>query len=312
MQSSPLVGIDLGGTAIKAGALGPAGEILGRRSVTVPETETPEPLVRAMADLARELARADELGAGVGIGSAGLIDSERGVLVECPNIKSLEGVPLRAALAQELGLPESAVQLENDANAAALGESRFGAARGEPDTLVVTLGTGVGGGLIQGGRILRGTGGMAGELGHVMIDPVGAECACGARGCLETLVSATAARRRARQLGLITGAAEEPGEPDQLVALCARARAGAGAERELLSAIGRELGLGLAICVILLDLRHFVVGGGFGAALDLLLPGVRSGLAERILGPRLAEIRVVPAELGADAGWIGAASLLRD
>ncbi|MBL8861990.1 MAG: ROK family protein [Planctomycetes bacterium] len=294
-----LVGIDLGGTAIKAGAADEHGAILARRSIPTGLAEGADAVLGRMAALARELGAERALG----VGSPGLIDHERGVVLECPNLKALEDVPLRDELARRLGLPNSAVRLENDANAAAVGEGWLGAGRSHRDLLLVTLGTGVGGGLILDGRLYAGAGGMAGEIGHVCIDPEGPWCGCGRRGCVEQYASATAARRRAREQGL---PAEQPGDLELLASL---ARAGAGPERDLLLAVGRDLGRGLAAAVTLLDLRCFVVGGGFGAALDVLAPGIQAGIEERSYGRRLADVRILPAELGADAGWIGAARL---
>jgi glucokinase len=137
----------------------------------------------------------------------------------------------------------------------------------------------------------------------VCIDPHGHGCGCGRRGCVEQYASATAARRRAVERGL---PADAPGD---LVKLAAAARRGSAPERALCHEIGRDLGRGLATVVTLLDLRCFVIGGGFGAATDVLQAGVRAGLEERSYGRRLAEVRAIPAELGADAGWIGAAKV---
>lgn len=294
-----LIGIDLGGTAIKAGACDDAGRILERRSVPTGLADGADAVIERMAGLARELGAEGCLG----VGSPGLIDHAAGRVLECPNLKVLENVPLRDELARKLGFDPKRVRLENDANAAAVGEGWLGAGRTQRDFLLVTLGTGVGGGLILSGALYSGPGGMAGEMGHVCIDPQGPPCGCGRRGCVEQYASATAAGRRARELGL---PAEEPGD---VVKLSAIARERAGPERDLCRAIGRDLGRGLAMAVTLLDLRCFVVGGGFGAALDVLLPGVRAGIEERTYGRRVAEVRVLPAELGADAGWIGAARL---
>jgi len=138
----------------------------------------------------------------------------------------------------------------------------------------------------------------------VTIDPDGPHCGCGSRGCLETLASASAAARRARAAGL---PAEDPGN---LVLLAERARAGARPEAELLEAVGNDLGHGLAAALSLLDVRTFVLGGGFSAALDVLEPGIRRGLHEWGFGSRVDAVRLVRATLGADAGWIGAARLL--
>lgn len=294
------VGIDLGGTAIKAGAVSSDGRILDRRSAPTGLERGEHHVLDTIAALARELG----VEGGLGLGVPGLIDRGRGCITECPNLKAMERVPLRDELARRLGLEPARVLLENDANAAAAGEHWLGTGRGEDDLLFVTLGTGVGGGLILDGRLYVGPGGMAGEIGHVVVDPGGALCGCGAHGCVETLASATAATRRARALGLPRGA------PGDLVELARLARERDGAERELLHAIGRDLGRALATVVSLLDVRTFVLGGGFGAATDVLAPGVLAGIRERSYGERLASVRVLPAVLGADAGWIGAAQPL--
>jgi glucokinase len=289
------VGIDLGGTAIKAGAVSAEGEMLDRRSAPVDAGAGPEVLLDRMAAIARELGASGA----IGLGSPGLLDRARGAVIEAPNLHFLEGISLRDELARRLGLAPDAVALENDANVAALAEHWLGAGRGESHLCLVTLGTGVGGGLVLAGELYSGPGGMAGEIGHVVVDPNGPPCGCGARGCLETLASASAARRRALERGL----------PGDLAELAADARRSAGPERTLLLEVGVDLGRGLASVLTLLDVRLFVIGGGFGAAVDVLAPGIRKGLAERSYGARVAEVRIVPAALGADAGWIGAARL---
>ena len=289
------VGIDLGGTAIKAGAISDEGAILERRSARVDPAEGASKLLDRIADLARELGG----GAGFGLGSPGVFDRARGTILEAPNLHFLEKVPICDEIARRLGVRANAVHLENDANVAALGEQWIGAGRGEENLLLVTLGTGVGGGLVLGGKLFAGPGGMAGEIGHVVVDPKGPLCGCGARGCLETLASATAARRRAgeRKLG------------DDLERLAETARRSPGPERDLFVDIGTDLGRGLAVALTLLDVRLFVVGGGFGTALDVLEPGMRAGFAERSYGRRVDDLRIVAASLGPDAGWIGAARL---
>jgi glucokinase len=290
-----LVGIDLGGTAIKAGAINSAGEIVARREIATELGRGAADVLDRMAQLARELG----VQGCVGLGVPGLIDPALGGVQQSPNLAVIQGVPLVAELARRLGLPPAHVHLENDANAAALGEHWLGRGRSERDLLLLTLGTGVGGGLILGGELHAGPGGMAGEIGHVVIEPGGPLCGCGSHGCLETLASASAASRRAAEAGLT---------PD-LVRLAELARQRSGPERDLLFAVGRDLGHGLAAAISLLDLRCFVIGGGFGAALDTLLPGIRTGIAERCYGERLKSVRVERAELGPDAGWIGAARL---
>ncbi|MFN0008934.1 MAG: ROK family protein [Planctomycetota bacterium] len=293
------VGLDLGGSAIKAGAISADGRIVARRSVAVEPGKGTAAVLDDLAGLARELGATYR----VGLGSPGIFDRERGVVLASPNLRFLEGVALRRELAARLSIPDDRVVLENDANCAALGEHWRGAGRGEPDFLMLTLGTGVGGGLILSGALYAGPGGMAGEAGHVVIEPTGPACGCGSRGCLETLASASAAHRRATAAGL------PPGKPGDLELLAEIARRSPGPERDLLVDVGRDLGHGLAVFVTLLDLRLFVIGGGFGAALDVLDEGIRRGLRERSYGRRLDDVRWISAELGADAGWIGAARL---
>jgi glucokinase len=267
------VGLDVGGTRLKAGRISEGGEVCAERTVDVPDADSGG---AALADLVVEVAR--DLGAegAVGIGVPGLIDREAGLVTNSPNIPHLEGLPLRERLGEALGL--DAVLLENDANVAALGEAWLGAARGEEDVLVVTLGTGVGGSLLLGGELYVGHG-LAGEIGHVRIDKNGPVCGCGGRGCLETFASATAARRRALERGL---PAEAPGD---LELLSERAREPGSVEAELLFEIGHDLGIGLSSAVCLLDLRAFVIGGGFSAALHTLEPGIRAGIREGAYGP---------------------------
>lgn len=294
-----LVGIDLGGTGIKAGACDENGRILDSKSIATGLSEGPEAVLDRMAQLARELG-ADKR---VGVGSPGLIDHANGRVLESPNLLTMQGVPMRREIARRLGFAESDVILENDANCAGFGEHWCGAGQGETDMLMVTLGTGVGGGLVLAGKLYAGPGGMAGEIGHVCIDPEGPPCGCGRRGCVEQFASATAAIRRAKAAGLPR---DKPGD---LIELSRIAREQDGPERALMHAIGRDLGRGLGVVVCLLDLRTFVIGGGFGAATDVLEPGIRAGLRDRSYGDRLQSVRILPASLGSDAGWIGAARL---
>lgn len=290
-----LIGIDLGGTGIKAGRVDATGEQRTRLEVAARVDEGAEAICQRIVDLARELDHGDT----IGIGVPGLIDRKRGLVTHCPNLAPMEGFPLRRELAAKLGIAPEGIRLENDANVAALGEHWLGGARGVDNVLVVTLGTGIGGGLILGNRLFTGTGGLAAEIGHLCVDPKGPVCGCGNRGCLETLASATAASRRALEAHL----------DGDLRQLSENARSGHTASRELLREIGVDLGRGLAQAVMLLDLDSFLIGGGFGAALDLLLPGIQDGLLERSYGRTRESFQILPATLGADAGWIGAAKL---
>lgn len=294
MSGRRLVGIDLGGTAIKGGAVREDGEVLERRQMDSDVAEGPEAVCRRIAELARTLG----VDRSLGIGIPGLVDRDRGLVTASPNLGPIVGFPMRDTVARLLEIDPTEVTMENDANVAVVGEHWIGAARGEQHVLLLTLGTGIGGGLVLDGRLFLGEG-LAAELGHVTIDPDGLPCGCGRRGCMETLASATAAMRRARGAGLT----------DDLELLCERARAGAGPERELLEAVGRDLGRGLAQALLILDVRCFLIGGGFGAALEALRPGIVEGILERCYGRTPEQLRILPATLGADAGWIGAARL---
>src|SRR5690349_2826238 len=273
------VGIDIGGTTVKAGALQGDGKVLEEVTVDPGFARGTAHALDVIAETARKLGATRALGVGV----PGVLRRADGHVLESANIKGFRDLPLRAELARRLDLAPEAVVVENDANAAAVGEEWLGGGRGFGDFLLVTLGTGIGGGLILGGKLYAGEG-MAGEVGHVVVDPNGVACGCGSRGCVETLASATAAKRRALAAGL------PQGSPGDLKLLAERARAGHGPERELLHAIGLDLGRGLAPVISLLDLHVFVFGGGFSAALDTLQAGVRAGAEERSYSARRAKL----------------------
>lgn len=293
------VGLDVGGTSIKSGRIDADGKVEADLDpIAIPRGIRPDGFVELVVATARRL---DARGA-LGIGIPGLLDRSFGGVRQSPNLPYLDGLPLRARVAQALGFVEQDVHVENDANAAALGEQWLGAGRGVRDLLLLTLGTGVGGGLILGGQLYAGDG-QGGEIGHVVIAPDGPPCGCGSRGCLEQFASATAAKRRAVARGLPAAA------PGDLKLLTERARAGHAPERELLHEVGVDLGRGLGPVVCLLDLSCFVFGGGFSAALDVLEPGIRAGIRERSYGGRAEAVRLLRATLGPSAGWIGAARL---
>ncbi|MEE2941326.1 MAG: ROK family protein [Planctomycetota bacterium] len=305
-----VLGLDVGGTTIKGGVLDPTtGEILARGmrpyDQDVPAAEIHARAAALIVEL-EETARTDAHRV-VGVGCAGLFDRQTGEVLASANMQNLVGTSLSGGIsAASVGRH---VTIENDANTAAFGEQWFGAGRDEPDLVLVTLGTGVGGGIVIGDQLFLGPTGAAGEIGHIAIHPRPGKseydapfasdlrCSCGSYGCLERLVSATAVSRRARDRGLT----------DELPELAARARRDGGPEAAFLHQVGRDLGAGLATLVTLFDVDFFAIGGGFGAAVDLLEEGALEVLEERRYGTRPA--RIAPATLGADAGWIGAARL---
>jgi glucokinase len=298
--SQARIGIDVGGTAVKLGAVHANGEVIGETEFTLAQPTKLEQVLDEATRMARGFSSA--IGS-VGVGLPGLLDREAGIVEASPNLPWLEKRPVRDMLAERFGLEPAKVRLENDANVAALGELWLGAARGNAHVLVATLGTGIGGGLILNEQLYIGEG-LAGEVGHLVLDPQGPRCGCGGQGCLEQYASASAAIRRAKSRQL---PAEDPGN---LKLLSQRAAEGPGPERDLLEEVGCDLGHGFAQVLSLLDIRTFVIGGGFGRALDQLITGIRRGLHEWAYGERVEQLRIIPAELGPKAGWIGAARLV--
>lgn len=299
------VGIDFGGTNIKAGVVDAEGNILEEGSIpTLLQDGYPSAIERA-GELARKLGVGSPgTYAGLGFGVPGLVNRKTGVVYHTPNLPQFDGQSMAADLARSAGVEREHVVMENDANVAALGEQWRGAGVGREDLMVVTLGTGIGGGVILGGRLFIGAHGMAGEIGHVCIDPLAPPCGSDVPGGLESICSATAAKERALAARLPSS------DPGDLELLCDIARATAGPERDLLFEIGRDLGRGIAAPVVLFDINCFIFTGGFAASFDLLEEGVRAGLAERSFGDR--QIDLLQAALPNSAGWMGAARLVRD
>lgn len=308
------IGIDVGGTKIAGGVVDPAGRVL-----TLVRAETPADDVgrtrEAIIDMVRRLAAGHRV-TGVGIGSAGWVDATRDRIRFAPHL-AWRDEPLREHVADAVGLP---VVVENDANAAAWAEFRFGAGRQCQGSMVMlTVGTGLGGGFVLDGRLLRGGHGFAAEPGHVQAVPGGEPCRCGRQGCLEMYVSGRALVRYARQ-----GAAATPEAAGELLRLAggveritgvqvtAAARAGDPVARAAFGELGRWLGAALADLVQLVDPELLVIGGGVVEAGELLLAPVREAY-QRALGQRgrLPAAPVQPARLGNLAGVVGAADLAR-
>jgi glucokinase len=295
------IGIDIGGTAVKAGRLGPAQELELHLERPTPAREGPDALLEVLLPLLEELEAAlpqSECPLPLGVGCAGLIEPTTGLVRTSPNLPGWRDVPLADLLGSAAGRP---VVVLNDANAFTLAESRLGAGRSARTVIGLTLGTGVGGGLLLDGRLWTGQNGFAGELGHMPLVADGPPCLCGARGCLEALVGTPAIIRR---YGEITGRVEAALTPRLLAA---RAGQGDGAALETFRETGRLLGLALGGLTHLLDPNLFIVGGGISGASDLILPATRGALAGSVMLPAALVPDVRPAALGNSAGWIGAA-----
>ena len=306
------VGLDIGGTQVKAGAIHEREfDALDAGSITDRTQSIETSLDRGVEDLIDRLVEfALSLGANatLGVGCPGVFEQPGGRLLRSANLQPLEGLDLPALLAARAGWERSRVRIENDANLATYGEQWLGAGRDSPNMVMLTLGTGIGSGLVLGDKLFAGPTGKAPELGHIIVrskpsdepDAPGLRCGCGAYGCLERLASAPAVMFRAEQQGLTTALKE----------LAQAARQSDGRERQLLFEVGYDLGAGLLTATSALDVTCFVIGGGFGRALDVLQPGIDAALGERDYGH--ATPHLIPAQLGPAAGWIGAARLALD
>lgn len=308
-RPASVVALDIGGTSIKGARVAPDGRILARARVPTPVARGAEAILDTLVELYRSLAGRHPIRA-VGLGVPGAISPRRGVVHTSPNVPCWHDEPLGPRLARRLELP---VVLDNDANLHALGEHWRGAGRGVRNLLLATLGTGVGGGLILEGRVWHGDTGRAGELGHTVVDPRGPACACGARGCVEAYASATGIVAAWRRAHAIDSARPRPGArrllADTPKTIADRARRGDPRARAVYAAAGRALGIAVADWIQILDVRTILLGGGVAGAFDLLEPGVRRELRDRLFGVEPGTIRLERAALGDDAGILGAARL---
>ncbi len=294
-----------------------SGAVLGRaRRDTPHRSKSPRVVEDTIVSAVEELLAGTDGVVAVGIGAAGFVAADRATVVFAPHL-SWRNEPLREALGGRLDLP---IFVDNDANAAAWAEYRFGAAQGESHLVMVNLGTGIGGGIVLDGRVFRGRFGIAGEFGHMQVVPDGIRCECGNRGCWEQYASGNALVREARSL-MSAGSPvvsdlfdRVGGDPDELTGplVTEAARDGDPLARELLGEIGRWLGVGIADLAAALDPGTFVVGGGVSAAGDLLLEPARAAFRRQLSGRGYRpEASIVAAQLGNEAGLVGAADLAR-
>ena len=286
------LGVDLGGTKTAVSLWTAGGEKLeSRRFQTL--SGGPRPNIERIAQLGRELLLGRQP-VSVGVSGGGVLDAERGVILQIPNLDGWVDVPLASELRKVFCAP---VGLENDANACAIAEHRFGAGRGARHMAFLTLSTGIGGGLILDGRIHRGHRLLAGEIGHTVIVPDGPPCGCGQRGCLEALASGSAMARRLAALR-----ERDPSLPVDAKDVVERARRGDPFSIEFLRETARYLAHGLANLLYILDVERFILGTIAVAAGDLLLGPLREELSRRIWPAFRKDLQVLPAGLGMDLG----------
>lgn len=318
------IGVDVGGTKVIAGLVDAGGNVLARARRDTPGRTTEASVVEdVIVDTVTEIQRTAAVEhpsrpvLGVGLGAAGFVSADRSTVVFAPHL-AWRDEPIRDRLVERLATP---VVLDNDANAAAWAEFRFGAGQAEPRLLLVTLGTGIGGALVLDGRVERGRHGLAGEYGHMQVVPDGERCECGNRGCWEQYSSGRAMQREAREMleqdspyaaGL---AAYCDGDPARVEGhhVTRAARDGDVAALELLGDVGRWLGLGLANLAAAFDPGRIVVGGGVSEAGDLLLEPAREMFARRLTGRGHRPVPpILAAQLGPSAGMVGAAEMVRE
>ena len=314
MASGQLViGIDLGGTKISTALARDSGEIVAYDYRETRASEGQEPVIERMFDAARQVmvqgGATPAQVAAVGIGAPGPLDIEAGVVVAPPNLPGWDHVPLKQLIEDGLGITTF---LENDANAAALGEHRFGAGRGTRHMIYVTASTGIGGGLILNGKLYHGADGMAGEIGHTTTMPYGPHCNCGNRGCLEALASGTAIAREARERvarGVPTLIADlAGGDLERITAKVVAQAAGQGdMEAQLILTKAMDyLGIGMASLVNLFNPELIVIGGGLTNIGEGLFGPVRRAIVRHAFRTPAETVRVVRAELGDKVGVLGA------
>lgn len=310
------IGVDLGGTTFSVACIDTSGNIKKQKDYQTHAYQGPqtvlERIAAAIRDLLAELDLAPTDVRGIGIGMPGLHDTEQGVCLYAANLK-WHDVPVKKPFEDWFGVP---VTIENDVRCAALGERHFGAAQDVDDMVLITLGTGVGGAVILGGRLQRGGSGFAGEVGHQTIDPDGRLCACGNYGCLEAYAGTAGIVERAKALyNRFPSEWVRRAAGDDLSGLTPRLLSEAAAQGDLAALqvweeTGRYIGIGLANVVSLFNPKKIVVGGGVARAGEILLKPMRDEIRQRVPVLMADTVEVVPAVLGSKAGVVGASTLV--
>ena len=316
MTDNPLVlGVDLGGSKILSAAVNARGEIRSRDLSITPAAKGPEAVIQAMlASIERAIGQAGITKAqleAICIGAPGLSNPETGIVFTSSNLPGWKNVPLREIIEDKMG---AKTLLINDANAAALGEMYFGAARGARNFIYITVSTGIGGGIVIDGEVYAGDRGTAGEIGHMTIDTNGSKCNCGNTGCWETLASGTALAREARKRiksGAETAILEYAGgDIDKLnaEAVYRASQQGDALARELIARTGYYLGVGLTNLINIFNPELIIIGGGLSRIGDMLLEPAYKVAEERSYRAAFDSVRFARPALGGDSGVIGAAA----
>jgi glucokinase len=313
MDRKIVIACDLGGTNLRMAAIDSEGNILYRTKRDTPKADRADDIVRALVDSAAECREnVKDFGRvlAIAIAAPATVSSEKGIILKAPNVPALDGFRMVAALENELNIQ---ALLENDANAAAVGENWLGASKGFDNSICVTLGTGVGGGIIIDGKVLSGVDGTAGEIGHICVEPFGAPCGCGSRGCVEQYSSATAIVRQTKELAAQYPKSEMQHKP-RLTSKDVYEAGVAGDELalEVFRRQGFYLGIALGGLINVLNPEVIVIGGGAAAGWDLFMPQLQEQIENRTYREPRLRARLNKAVLGDDAGILGAAKLAFD
>jgi glucokinase len=313
-MSAYCIGLDLGGTKIAAALVARDGKILLKVTEPTQAEQGVAPVIERMAGCVRRLlAQSDQAVAAIGVGAAGMTDSQNGVVILASNLK-WRNVPVKRLLAEQLGAEwQARIRVDKDTNAAALGEMMYGAGRGARHLLYVTVGTGVGGGMVLDGKLYHGASQGASDLGHLVLEPDGPLCGCGKHGCLEALASGTAIARTAVEALQAGPAATTLAalDPQTLSAqdVVAAARQGDAFSCQIVEKAGYYLGRALAYYADINNPERIIIGGGVAAAGELLIEPARQSLQRFALPANAKTAQLLPAGLGPDSGVIGAAAL---
>ncbi len=313
-MADTVIGIDIGGTNLRGALVDSEGNILKRMKILSEADQGIDRLIDNLAVFIKDISRGEKV-YDIAIGIPGIIDSENGIVTDAPNIINVDNYPLRSVLDEKLGSNINVV-IENDANCAALGEWWMGAAKDVDSMIMITMGTGVGGGIIISDKLWTGVGGMAGEIGHITIYPDGAKCNCGNYGCLESYASANAVKRMVHEglndenlvTSLRKGLKDAEIEDIPLIVMEAASK-GDEFSLSIWHEVGVALGIGIASLINLLNVEMVVIGGGVSNAWDLFIGSLRDEASKRSFHVPMERAKIERGALGDDAGIIGSAYL---
>lgn len=313
-MSDMVIGIDIGGTNLRGALVDSEGNIHKRMEILSEADQGIDKLIDNLANFIADISTGEKV-ANIGVGIPGIIDSKDGIITEAPNIMNVDNYPLRSVLEQKLG-PDLNIVIENDANSAAVGEWWIGVSKDVNSLIMLTMGTGVGGGIVLDDKLWTGADGMAGEIGHITIYPDGALCNCGNYGCLESYASATAIRRMVKEglenegLDTTLRQAVESKEIEDIPKIVMEAASSGDAfSLSIWKQVGTALGIGIASLVNLLNVEMVVIGGGVSNAWDLFIHTAYEEAKKRGFREPMERVKIQRASLRDDAGILGSVYL---